>query len=65
VSTGRQFLGLNGRERRLTSVAFSPTGWRIVTGGLEGTVKTYDCRLCGGIDDLVQLARQRLANLRR
>ena len=65
VSTGRQFLGLNGRERRLTSVAFSPTGWRIVTGGLEGTVKTYDCRLCGGIDDLVQLARRRLANLRR
>jgi len=33
--------------------------------GLPGSVKTYDCRICGNIDDLVSLARQRLANLRR
>jgi WD40 repeat protein len=64
MSSGRQLFGLNGRDRRLTAVAFSPRGWRIVTGGVAHTVKTYDCRLCGGVDDLVDLARLRLAHLR-
>ena len=65
MSTGRQLLGLNGRERRFSAVALSPRGWRIATGGLSGVVKTYDCRLCGNVDDLIGLARERLTNLRR
>jgi hypothetical protein len=48
----------------LTAIALSPAGWKIAAGGAEGTVKTYDCRLCGNIDDLVAVARQRLAHLR-
>jgi hypothetical protein len=31
-----------------------------VTGGVDGTVRTYRCEICGGIDDLVALARERL-----
>jgi hypothetical protein len=27
-----------------------------------GKVETYDCRLCGTIDDLLTIARQRLAS---
>jgi WD40 repeat protein len=64
VSTGRRLLAVNGRDHPLTAVALSPHGWRIVAGGLHGSVKTYDCRICGNIDDLVSVARQRLANLR-
>ena len=64
ASTGERILLLDGRERVLTSVAFSPTGWRIVTGGRSGAVRTYDCMLCGGIDELIPLARRRLAQLR-
>jgi WD40 repeat protein len=64
VATGRKLFGLNARDPLLTAVAFSQRGWRIATGGIHGTVKIYDCRLCGNTDDLVSLARQRLAHLR-
>ena len=64
VVTGRKLFGLNAQDPRLTAVAFAPRGWRIATGGLHGTVKSYDCRLCGTLDDLVPLAERRLANLR-
>lgn len=63
VRTGRALFFLNAHDT-LSAAAFSPHGWRIVTGGMLGTVKTYDCRLCGNIGDLVSLARERLANLR-
>jgi WD40 repeat protein len=65
VNTGRRLLAVNGLlDHPLTAVALSPHGWRIVAGALHGSVKTYDCRICGNIDDLVSVARQRLANLR-
>jgi WD40 repeat protein len=65
MQSGRQLLAVNGHDNPLTAVALSPRGWRIVAGGAHGTVKTYDCRLCGSIDDLVAVAKQRLAGLRR
>jgi WD40 repeat protein len=64
MKTGRRLIAVNGRDHPLTAVALSPHGWRIAAGGHTGSVRTYDCRLCGNIDDLVSLARQRLANLR-
>jgi WD40 repeat protein len=64
LRTGRQFVAVNGRDHPLTAVAMSPHGWRIAAGGWQGTVKTYDCRLCGKIDDLAAIARQRLSHLR-
>ena len=64
MESGRRLLAVNGRDHPLTAVALSPHGWRIAAGGDHGTVKTYDCRLCGNIDDLVSVARQRLAHLR-
>jgi WD40 repeat protein len=67
AKTGERMLLLDGKEgkdRVLTAAAFSPAGWRIATGGQSGVVRTYDCRLCGHIDDLVELAQSRLAQLR-
>ena len=63
--TGERVLDLDGDDRVLTAAAFSPTGWRIATGGETGAVRTYDCRLCGGVDELVDLAESRLARLDR
>ena len=64
LRNGRKLFGLNARDRLIT-VAFSPRGWGIASGGFTGGVKVYDCRLCGNLSDLKTLARERLAPLRR
>ena len=45
---------------RLTSATFDPAGRRILTASVDGTVRTYACELCGGLDTLVPLAERRL-----
>jgi hypothetical protein len=40
-------------------------GRTIVTGGADGTVRTYDCEICGDLGEPVQLAERRLAATRR
>jgi WD40 repeat protein len=65
MSNGSNLYLLRPREPLLTAVEFSPAGWRIVTGGIDGSVRTYSCQLCGGVEQLVVLARARLAHLRR
>lgn len=64
LRNGRKLFALNARDQLIT-VAFSPRGWGIASGGLAGGVKVYDCRLCGNLADLKTLARERLANLQR
>jgi WD40 repeat protein/peptidoglycan hydrolase CwlO-like protein len=68
VSDGSRLSFLHGSgapPAPLTSVAFSPSGWRVVTGSKDGTVATYDCRLCGGVTQLIGMAKARLADLGR
>jgi WD40 repeat protein len=50
---------------RLDHVAFSPHGWRLLTGWRSGAVRVYDCRLCGGIKELRAIAKQRLSEIVR
>jgi len=52
---------LRGGGGRVLGVAFSPVGWRIATADSDGTVRTYNCVLCGGLAQLEPLARRRLA----
>jgi WD40 repeat protein len=49
----------------LTSATFAPDGRRVLTASKDGTARTYVCAVCGGIDDLVRLARGRSAALER
>jgi len=63
AKTGERILLLDGKDTVLTSVAFSPTRYRIATGGKSGAIRTYDCLLCGGIDELLKLGEQRLARI--
>jgi len=54
---------VRGDGARVLGVAFSPIGWRIATADAEGSVRTYNCVLCGGLAQLVPLAHRRLAAL--
>jgi WD40 repeat protein len=60
---GDRFYFLVGHTGQLTSAAFAPQGQLIATTSFDGTVRTYDCALCGGLDRLVPIARARLAGL--
>jgi WD40 repeat protein len=51
--------------RCVTAAAFDPSGRTIVTGGVDGTVRTYHCDICGDLSELVALAERRLAATRR
>ncbi len=53
--------GLSGPRRPLTSAVFDPTSRTVLTASLDGTVRTYRCLLCGGLDELLSLAEARLA----
>jgi WD40 repeat protein len=48
---------------RLDHLAFSSRGWRLVMGWRDGAVRTYDCRLCGGIKQLTGVGRARLGKI--
>jgi len=61
ASTGELIYLLQGHKGILLSVAFDATSRRIVTGGSDGTVQTYRCTICGHADELIALARARLA----
>jgi WD40 repeat protein len=58
-------LRLQGHEGTSTSAVFDPSGMVLYTGGDDGTVRRYTCRICGGVDDLLVLADSRLAGTRR
>ena len=64
-ATGSVLLYLHAGAGHLTSAEFSPDGRRIVTSGIDGTVRGYDCRFCGNLEELVGAARARLAELAR
>ncbi len=62
---GSNVVRLQGHDGTLTAATFDPTGHTIVTGGVDGTVRTYDCVICGDLGALVELAEKRLAATRR
>jgi WD40 repeat protein len=48
---------------RLDTLAFSSRGWRLVTGWRGGAVRVYDCKLCGGVKQLSDIAKARLREI--
>jgi WD40 repeat protein len=59
--TRQRLLFLYGHSGRLLAVSFDAAGRRIATVGVDGTLRAYACRVCGGIPELLQLAERRLA----
>lgn len=51
---------LRGHDAPVRSVDFGPDH-RVVTASADGTIRAYLCAVCGGVTDLVALAKARLA----
>jgi WD40 repeat protein len=54
--TGSSDPYLRGPTLPLTSAEFSRGGRRILVASQDGTVRTYVCQICGGLNDLRRLA---------
>jgi WD40 repeat protein len=63
VKTGQRLFLPRGHVGPIRSVAFSPRGWRILSAGSDGTVRTYRCEVCAKLRGLVALGKQRLDRL--
>jgi WD40 repeat protein len=60
VADWQPLMYLYGPTSRLTAVAFRSDSRTVVTREEDGTVRSYDCELCGGLHELSALARSRL-----
>jgi WD40 repeat protein len=61
VLTARRLLLLRGHSRPLIGAAFAGRNGRtIVTASKDGTIRVYPCEICGGVDELLRLAKRRL-----
>ena len=54
---------VRGPTRPLSHVAFSPRGWKLAIGSRDGSVRTFDCHLCGGVKQLAAIGAARLAKI--
>ncbi len=65
VKSRELVLRLQGHDGPTTAAVFDPTGKVIYTGGADGTVRRYECQVCGGLSELQALADSRIAATRR
>jgi WD40 repeat protein len=65
VPNQQRVLLLSGHQGRLLAATFDANGRKIETVGVDGTLRAYDCEVCGGIPELLRLAEQRLAGTGR
>ena len=58
--TGEELAVLRGHTSWAGRARFSPDGRLVATGSSDGTARTWACAVCGSLDDLVHLAKQRV-----
>jgi WD40 repeat protein len=56
---------LYGPKPTVTAVGFEPDSRAVVTRERSGVVRRWECELCGGLDELVQLGEARLRSTDR
>ena len=56
---------VRGNVLPINSVAFSPRGWEVATASRDGSIRVFDCKLCGRLPDLESYARAQLSSLKR
>jgi WD40 repeat protein len=61
IPTRQRLLFLEGHRGRLLAASFDAAGRQIATVGVDGTLRTYACEICGGTPELLQLAERQLA----
>jgi len=57
--------GFGGHTAPLTSAVFDPAGRTVLTASRDGTVRTAQCEVCRGLDDLLEMTRAQLAGTGR
>jgi WD40 repeat protein len=65
TETGNRIFFLRGHTSLLTGALFARDGRTIVTSSQDGTIRSYHCDVCGGLDDLLALADRRLGRTSR
>lgn len=65
ASSGSRLAYVRGHTGPLAAVAFVGKGYRIVSAGTDGTLRSYVCELCPTLPGLVALAEVRLGNTKR
>jgi WD40 repeat protein len=62
VATGQNLVTLVNRDEPFAGAAFSRDNTFVITWSDDGRfVKRYRCEVCGSVDDLLKLAKQRVA----
>jgi WD40 repeat protein len=61
AATGELIRLLYGPPGPFTAVAFTPDSRTIVAASGKRVVTRFECRICGGIPELLALAEERLA----
>ena len=56
---------VRGNESPINGIAFSPHGWEVATASRDGSIRVFDCKLCGRLDNLESYARAELKSLKR
>jgi WD40 repeat protein len=56
---------LRGNKKPIDSIAFSPRGWEVATASHDGSVRVFDCKLCGRLTNLESYAGAQLKSLQR
>jgi WD40 repeat protein len=56
---------LRGNQAPIAGATFAPIGWKIATAGHDGSIRIYDCKLCGRLSQLEATAQARLQGLRQ
>jgi WD40 repeat protein len=63
IPSGRLLFLLRGHFTPIRAAAFARGSHRVVTGGVDGTVRTYLCSVCVGVEGLEKLATARRAEV--
>ena len=42
---------VRGNQLPINSIAFSPRGWELATASRDGSIRVFDCQLCGRLDE--------------
>ena len=56
----QRLLFLPGGEGHMFAASFDPTGLRIMAVSVDGTFRSYSCKVCAGIPGLLRFAEMRL-----